>query len=367
MNPLVLVDGDTIGRARTGDETYTVELLRALPAAAPQLRLACSLRDPAAMPAGVPASVQRVRLAVASPLRRIPVSFPRLARRLGAALAHVHYFVAPTLRCPAVVTVHDLSFLRRPELFSRRDRLLLGRGVPPSLRGARRVIAPSQFTRIDLIEAYGIDPARVVAIPNGVGASFRPIADAGEMVRKRHGLDPGYVLFVGALQPRKNATTLIDAFAALGDAGAARDLVLAGRDRGGLGAVRERIARHGLERRVHVLGHVPDDDLVAVYGAARVLCMPSLYEGFGLPVLEAMACGTPVVASATTALAEAVGDAGLKVEPQSVAAIVAALTRVLGDDEVHARLRSAGLRRAGEFTWERAAHATAGVYRAALG
>jgi glycosyltransferase involved in cell wall biosynthesis len=182
-------------------------------------------------------------------------------------------------------------------------------------------------------------------------------------VRARYGLDPGYVLHVGALQPRKNATALIDAFAGL-DGG---ELVLVGRDRGGLDAVRERIAAHGLEPRVRLLGHVPEADLPAVYGAARVLCMPSLYEGFGLPVLEAMACGTPVVASATTALGEAVGDAGLTVDPESVAAIRAALAGVLGDDGLHERLREAGLRRASEFTWERAAGATADVYRAALG
>ena len=366
MTPLVLIDGDTIGRARTGDETYTVELLRALPAAAPWARLACSLRDPAAMPAGVPAAIERVPLAVASPLRRIPFSFPRLARRLAAALVHVHYFAAPTLPCPAVVTVHDLSFLRRPELFGRRDRLLLGRGVPPSLRRARRVIAPSQFTRADLIEAYDLDPERVVAIPNGVGAAYRPLAEAPEIVHDRYRLSTGYVLFVGALQARKNATALVDAFSALGDEAAGRELVLVGRDRGGLEAVRGRIARHGLEGRVRLLGHVPDADLPALYGAARVLCLPSLYEGFGLPVLEAMACGTPVVASSTTALAEAVGEAGITVEPQSVAAIGAALARVLGDDVLHAQLREAGLVRARQFTWERAALATADVYRGAL-
>jgi glycosyltransferase involved in cell wall biosynthesis len=363
--PLVLVDADTVGRARTGDEAYTINLLRELPSVAPDLRFAASLRDTSAMPADVPAEVRRLELAVGSPYRRIPLAFPRLARDEGAALVHVQYFVAPRLPAPCVVTVHDLSFTRRPELFGWRDRLLLGGLVPSSVRRARHVIAVSEFTRGDLIDRYGIDPARVTAIRNGVAERFHPDAEAARAARARYGLERPFVLFVGALQPRKNAIVLVDAFARLRDR-PGLELVVAGGDRGGLAELRERVGRLGLTGRVRLLGHVPEDALPGLYGAAELLAFPSLYEGFGLPALEAMACGTPVCASSTTGLGEAVGDAGLTFDPTSVEELTTAIDMLLEDAALRESLRTAGLARAARFSWRRSAEATAAVYRAAL-
>jgi glycosyltransferase involved in cell wall biosynthesis len=363
--PLVLLDGDTVGRRRTGDESYTVNLLRQLPAAAPEFSLACSLRDPGDLPADVPPAVRRLRLDVASPFRRVPLAFPALARREGAALAHLHYFAPPHLPCPSIVTVHDVSYARAPELFSRRDRALF-RFVRGSVRRAARVIAVSEFTRLDVCDLYRLAPGRVVAIPNGVSARFRPLADAGERVRERFGIDTPYVLCVGALQPRKNVPLAIEAFARIGPAAQGCALVVAGGDRGGRPDVLDAIHRARLAGRVHLLGHVEEDDLPALYAGARVLAFPSLYEGFGLPALEAMACGTPVVASSTTGLAEAVGDAGLTVDPRNADDLAEALARVLGDDALRERLVAAGLARAAAFTWARTARATAEVYREAL-
>jgi glycosyltransferase involved in cell wall biosynthesis len=363
--PLVLVDADTVGRGRTGDESYTVNLLRELPAAAPELALACVLRDPSALPADVPADVRRLRLDVANPYRRIPFAFPRLARREDAALAHTHYFVSPRLRCPAVVTVHDISYVRAPELFSRRDRSLLGL-VRGSVRRAARVIAVSEFTRADVIDQYKLDPAKVVAIPNGVSPAFRPMEDAEARVRERFGINRPYVLCVGALQARKNVPLAIEAYAQLMGRGTECELVVAGGDRGGRIDVLDAILRARLTGRVHLVGHVEDEELPALYSAARALVFPSLYEGFGLPALEAMASGTPVIASNTTGLAEAVGDAGLTVDPTSAEELAEALRRVLNDDALHARLVAAGHARAARFTWARAAGATADVYREVL-
>jgi glycosyltransferase involved in cell wall biosynthesis len=363
--PLVLIDGDTIGRGRTGDESYTVNLLRELPGAAPELSLACSLRNPADVPADVPVAVRRLALDVASPYRRIPLAFPALARREGAALAHVHYFVSPRLRCPAVVTVHDVSFARAPELFSRRDRTLL-RLVRGSVRRAARVIAVSEFTRKDLCEVYGLEPAKVAAIANGVGSAFRPVAGAKERVRARFGIDRPYVLCVGALQPRKNVPLAIEAYAKVVGSGTDCELVVAGGDRGGRLDVLDAILRTRLTGRVHLLGRVEDDELPALYTGARAFLFPSLYEGFGLPALEAMACGTAVVASNTTGLAEAVGDAGITVDPRDADALAEALRQVLGDEALRERLVAAGRARAAEFTWARMAQRTADVYREAL-
>jgi glycosyltransferase involved in cell wall biosynthesis len=363
--PLVLIDADTIGRARTGDESYTVNLLRELPEVAPDLAFAASLRDPDAMPADVPPSVRRLAMPVASPYRRIPFSVPRLALDQHAALLHVQYFVALRLAMPCVVTVHDLSFTRQPELFGRRDRLLLGSLVPGSVRRARRVIAVSEFTRGDLIDRYGLQPEQVVAIRNGVSPRFHPDPDAAAVARAQMGLERPFVLFVGALQPRKNATALVDAFARLRDH-PELELVIAGGDRGGLAEVQERIAAHGLGTRVRLVGHVSEDALPGLYNAAELLAFPSLYEGFGLPALEAMACGTPVCASSTTGLGEAVGEAGLTFDPRSPEEIAICISRLLEDRTLRSRLWSAGLARAASFTWRRSADATAVVYREAL-
>ncbi len=363
--PLVLLDADTVGRGRTGDESYTVNLLRELPAAAPDLALACSVREPSDLPDDVPAAVRRLRLDVANPYRRIPFGFPALARREGAALAHTHYFVSPRLRCPAVVTVHDISYARAPELFSRRDRRLLGL-VRGSVRRAARVIAVSEFTRADVCDQYGVDPAKVVAIPNGVSPAFRPLEDAGGRVRSRFGIDRPYVLCVGALQPRKNVPLAIEAYARLAGRETDCELVVAGGDRGGRIDVLDAILRTRMTGRVHLLGHVEENELPALYSAARAFVFPSLYEGFGLPALEAMACGTPVVASNTTGLAEAVGDAGLTVDPTSAEDLSEALGRVLTDSALSGRLVDAGHVRAAHYTWARTAQGTAGVYREAL-
>jgi glycosyltransferase involved in cell wall biosynthesis len=364
-DPLVLLDADTVGRGRTGDESYTVNLLRELPEAAPDLALACSLRDPGDLPEDVPAAVRRLQLDVASPYRRIPFAFPALARREGAALAHAHYFASPRLRCPVVVTVHDVSYARAPELFSKRDRALL-RFVRGSVRRAARVIAVSEFTRADVCDLYGLDAAKVVAIPNGVGTAFRPRDDAKERVRERFGIDRPYMLCVGALQPRKNVPLAIEAYAQIMGRGTDCELVVAGGDRGGRIEVLDAILRTRLTGRVHLVGHVEDEEMPALYGAARALVFPSLYEGFGLPALEAMACGTPVIASNTTGLAEAVGDAGLTVDPRSADELAEAMRRVLAEEGLRERLVAAGFARAAEFTWARAARATADVYREAL-
>jgi glycosyltransferase involved in cell wall biosynthesis len=364
--PLVLVDADTVGRARTGDEAYTINLLRELPGVAPDLSFAASLRDPEDMPGDVPPNVRRLELNVASPYRRIPFSLPHLAEREKARLLHVQYFVAPRPKLPTVVTVHDLSFTRHPELFGVRDRLLLGGLVPGSVRRARRVIAVSEFTRADLIDRYGLDPSRVVAIRNGVAARFRPDPEAARDARARLSLERPFVLFVGALQPRKNVAVLLDAFARLRGHDDL-DLVLAGGDRGGLAALRERVRDLALGPRVRLLGHVSEAALPGLYSAARLLAFPSLYEGFGLPALEAMACGTPVAASVTTGLGEAVGDAGLTFDPRSPEEIADCIRRLLEDDDLRAALRARGLERAARFTWRRSAEATADVYREAIG
>jgi glycosyltransferase involved in cell wall biosynthesis len=333
--PLVLVDADALGRRRTGDETYVLNLLRELPGAAPDLRFAAVTRHPQLVPDGVepvyvPASSQELRMAW---------SLPRLLRRVRPALAHFQY--ALPLRCsvPAVVTVHDLSFERDGAAMGLLDRLTFRWAVPRAVRRARRVLTVSERTRRDLVELYAAPAERIVVAPNGVDPAFTP----GD------GQHDGYVLFVGAIQARKDPLAAFEAAAAAG-----LPLVV-------VGPAKERSLARELERRgATVHGYVSTDDLAGLYRGAAALVLPSRYEGFGLPVLEAMACGTPVVATPDRALREVAGDAALFAEPHELGE---AIRRAVAERE---RLSAAGIARAKRFSWAETARRTADAYREAL-
>ena len=337
MSPLVVVDADVLGRERTGDETYVLNLLRELAPLAPDagLRIAAVTRRPELVPDGIEA----VRLAASSQELRMSLLLPRLLRSLGAALGHFQYALPLVLPCPAVVTIHDLSFERQPTLMSRRDRLVFRRVVPRAARKAVRVLTVSERTRRDLLELYGVPDEKIVVTPNGVDPAFTP----GEGPHD-------YVLLVGAVQERKNP---LAALAAAESAGL--PLVVAGP------AKDERLARELERRGARVTGYVEQDELVRLYRGAACLVQPSRYEGFGLPVLEAMACGTPVVAVPEPALQEVAGDAALWAEERELGA---GIRRALTERE---RLVAAGLERARLFSWAETARRTLAVYREALG
>jgi glycosyltransferase involved in cell wall biosynthesis len=334
--PLVVIDADVLGRQRTGDETYVENLLRELPAAAPDLRLAAVTRKPELVPDGV----EPVELAARSQEWRMASSLPRLLGRLRPALAHFQHSLPLRCPCPAVLTVHDLSFERDPSVMSRRDRLVFRTVVPRSARRAALVLAVSERTRADLVELYRVPPERIVVTPHGVDPIFRPAAAAA---------NGRYLLFVGAVQARKNPLAALRAADEAGlplvVVGPAKDAALAGE-----------LARRGASVR----GWVEKGELAELYRGAAALVLPTRYEGFGLPVLEAMASGTPVVATPDPALKEVAGDAAVYAEADEFAA---ALRRAL---ERRAELVSAGLERARLFSWAETARLTANAYRAAL-
>ena len=330
MNPLVAIDADVLGRQRTGDETYVRALLRHLPAVAPDLRFAAITRRPELVPLGVepvplPARLQELRVAV---------GLPRLLRRLRPALAHFQYVIPPACPCPAVVTIHDLSFERG--LQGAKDRALFRALVPRSARRAARVLTVSERTRSDLAERYGVD---AVVTPNGVDEAFRP----------GNGAPGDYLLFVGAIQARKDPLAAVEAARSVG-----LPLVAAGPRKD------EELARELERRGADVRGYVDRGELAGLYRGAAALVLPSRHEGFGLPVLEAMASGTPVVAAPDPALREVAGDAALFAEPERLAD---AVREALRD---RARLAAAGLERARAFSWEETARRTAAAYREAL-
>jgi glycosyltransferase involved in cell wall biosynthesis len=345
MTPTVVIDADVLGRQRTGDESYVSALLRELPQLDHGLRLLAVTRRPDLVPGGVEAVELRARSQVA----RMAFTLPRLLRRLRPQLVHFQHAVSLGLRAPAVVTVHDLSFEHHPGLMGLRDRVVFGTAVPRSARRAARVLAVSERTKQDLIERYGVPEWKVVVTPNGVDPAFRPEGPRAE--------GPAYALFVGTLQPRKDPEAAIEALGLLnGDL----RLVLAGPDKGGGPQARETASRLGLDSRVEFRGHVDRDELAALYRGAACLVLPSRWEGFGLPIVEAMASGTPVVASRVGAIPEVAGEAAVLVEPGDPSALAAGIERALADRE---RLVLAGLERARAFSWRETARRTLEVYR----
>ncbi len=342
---MIVIDADVLGRRRTGDETYVRSLLRELVPLADRERLAAVTRRPELVPDGIEPLALRGR----SQLARMSLRLPRLLRGLRPSVAHFNYVITPGFRGRSVVTVHDLTFERHPELMPLRDRLLFRTLVPRSVARADRVLAVSEWTKRDLVERYGVAGEKVVVTPNGVDEIFHP--NGATPTR------PPYALFVGAIQPRKDPLTALEALALLSDD---LGLVVVGPEKRGADEVRTAVTRLGLDSRVEFAGHVELDELAALYRGAACLVFPSRYEGFGLPVLEAMASGTPVVAAATGALPEIAGDAAVLVEPADPAALAGGIERALADRE---RLVAAGLERARHFSWAESARRTLDVYR----
>jgi glycosyltransferase involved in cell wall biosynthesis len=281
-------------------------------------------------------------------------------------------FVAPVFSpCPTVVTVFDLSFLLYPAAFKATNRCYLRLMTRISTRRAGHVIAISECTRQAVIAKLGIPADRVQTIYCGVDPSFRPLSSAeAKAFRQQKGLPERFILFLGTIEPRKNVSRLVEAFAMLRvaytQAASPPHLVIAG-GRGWLSdPVFARIEELGVQDRVHVVGYVPEEEKRLWYGASTCFCYPSLYEGFGLPPLEAMACGIPVIASNVSSLPEVVGEAGLTVPPQDSRALSKALSRALEDAGLRAELSQKGLARAQQFSWAESARQTAAVYRTAL-
>lgn len=369
MTPLVVVDADVLGRQRTGDETYVRNLLRELAPLAQEagIRLAAVTRRPDLVPAGVEAVELRAR----SQELRMAVSLARVLRRLGAGLSHTQYALPLGSSCPGVVTVHDLSFARQPELMGFKDRLVFRAVVPRAVRRAARILTVSERTKRDLVELYRVPEERIVVTPNGIDPAFHPLdpgasipsdgllqsrstpptgAVSGSPIPSNSLLRGGYVLAVGAIQERKNQLAALEAAHAVG-----LPLVVAGPEKDP--ALADELRRRGAKLE----GYVATERLAELYRGARCLVQASRFEGFGLPVVEAMASGTPVVAVREPALEEVAGDAALFVEEGGLAE---GIRQALEERE---RLVAAGLERARAFSWRATAERTLGVYREILG
>lgn len=331
--PLVVVDADVLGRQRTGDETYVEQLLRALPLVADEFRFAALTRRPEL----VPDAVEAVHVPARVQEWRMVWSVPRALRRLRPALAHFLHVLPPALPCAAVVKIPDLSWERDAAVMNPRDRFYFRTLVPRSARRARRVLTVSERSKRDLVRTYRLPPEKIVVTPLGVDPTFTPAANG----RK------SFLLYVGAIEPRKQPLVAAEAARAVG-----RTLVVAGP------AKDEALADELRRRGADVRGYVAKEELVRLYQQAACLVLPSKHEGFGLPIVEAMACGTPVVAATDEAMLEVAGDAAV-----FGADVVSGVRRALAESE---RLAAAGLERVKAFTWTETARRTASAYREAL-
>jgi glycosyltransferase involved in cell wall biosynthesis len=262
-----------------------------------------------------------------------------------------------------IVVVHDLGFLLHSEYLTEHDRLYYGRLVPRSLRRADRIVAVSGSAKDELVEHFHVREQDVAVVNPAVdGTRFKPRSQQEiDRVAAKYALRAPYILYTGTLEPRKNVVGLLDSYAALEPELRARfQLVLVG-GKGWLDAEIERRLKELAELDILTTGYAPDGDLPALYSGASLFVYPSFYEGFGMPPLEAMACGTPVITSDNSSLPEVVGDAAIKIPARDTQALSAAVERVLGDPQLAASMRERGLLQAQRFTWERSAERLQGV------
>jgi glycosyltransferase involved in cell wall biosynthesis len=333
--PLVVIDADVLGRQRTGDETYVEQLLRQLPALGDDLRYAAVTRHPQLVPEGV----EPLELRTAAQQLRMVWTLPRLLRRLRPALLHSLHVLPLRCRVPAVVTVQDLSFERDRRAMPFLDGITFRLMVPRAVRRAVRVLTISERSKRDLIAVYGLAPEKVIATPLAVDPIYAPDDSEHE----------DFLLFVGAVQQRKDPLTAARAARQLG-----RRLVVVGPLKDA--ALGRELEALGAELR----GYVEREELASLYRRAACLLFPTRYEGFGLPVVEAMASGTPVVTAPDPAVLETAAEAALVAEPEDFAA---AVERALAERE---RLVAAGLAQARRFSWRETARQVKDVYLQAI-
>jgi len=359
------VDAHTIGCHLTGNEVYIRNLLNEFSKLAPDAEFIAYVSKEDA-----PSSVARrilTRKVSENPYKRLGWDLPIRLRQDRPDLLHVQYTAPIGCSAPVVVSVHDVSFLEFPEYFTRYRRTQLRLTVKRTVERAAAVLTPSEFSRDAILQHYRIDPRKIVVAHNAVSSQFRPIerrlARAG--IEKKFGLRGPFVLTVGDLQPRKNHMGLLKAFeeAVRAHPQLTHRLVFVGKETWYSKELHRAVAESSVSERVHFTGFIDDAEVVQFYGACELFVFPSFYEGFGLPILEAMACGRAVACSNTSAMPEVADAAAILFDPRSTREIARAIADVLLDPELRVRLERLSAQRASLFSWERAAQRTLEVYR----
>jgi glycosyltransferase involved in cell wall biosynthesis len=358
------VDAHAIGRHLTGNETYIRNLLNCFAELDGEADFVTYLsrRDSFDQ---VPGRFLKRRVA-ANPYLRLGVDLPRRLRQDRPNLLHVQYTAPVFCPTPVVVSVHDVSFLEHPEYFTPWRALQLRCTVKRTVNAAARVLTVSEFSKRRILSAYRLEEDKVVVLPNGVSSAFRPMArqPAQRLVKSSFGLGPPFILTVSDLQPRKNHEGLIRAFEELVRAypQLPHHLVIVGKESWHASVIHAAAAKSPVAHRIHFTGFVSDEGLLRLYGACDLFVYPSFYEGFGLPILEAMACGRAVACSNTSAMPEVADSAAILFNPHSTGEMVLAMRDLLLNPELRLHMERLGARRASMFHWESTAAKTLELY-----
>jgi glycosyltransferase involved in cell wall biosynthesis len=368
------LDGIPLADLKTGIGHYTFELARALAEVAPtdEFELISPFPYLAELSSQTLPENLRMERAHVNPLGRRwwAIGLPAYVKRASYSLFHgTNYDIPLWNRCPTVVTIHDLSVLLHPQAHPRKVVRRARRRLPVMARSASMIITATNEGRREVCEHLGVEPERVAVTPYAPRGNFQPVGpkDVAE-VHGRLGVEDGFLLFVGTIEPRKNLLTLVRAFEEiLRETQHRPQLVIAGRE----GWLSDDLFAYidksrALRERLRFTGYLGEEDLAALYSSCSVFIYPSLYEGFGLPPLEAMACGAPVITSSIYSIREVVGQSARLVEPTDVKALARAIITLLEDEGARSALALAGRERAREFTWEKTARQTLELYRRVL-
>jgi glycosyltransferase involved in cell wall biosynthesis len=359
------IDIHSIGSHQGGNETYYRELVRGLVKIRSEHRFFLYHTSPAiAQQITIDDRFTLKALFPAHRTLRIPFTIPRRTRLDRLDLFHAQFILPPFLKCKTVTTIPDIAYEHYPEFFPAHQRAWLRVLVRESAQRADHIITVSEYSKRDLVRTYGIREEKVTVTYEGAADEFVPLdrAKAKEALARRYQVEGDFILYLGRLQARKNLIRLVNAYAHAHKSGFPHKLVLAGKQDTLFQPVLSRIRQLKLEDHIVLPGYVATADVPTFYNAAEVFVYPSIYEGFGLPVVEAMACGTPVITSRGSSLEEVAGDAAMLVDPLDELSIAEALKKVLSGPELRERLGRAGLRRSRQFSFENAAHQTVGVY-----
>ncbi|MHB1270924.1 MAG: glycosyltransferase family 4 protein [Thermoleophilia bacterium] len=362
------IDAHTVGARLTGNETYVTNLIDGLLDSGTDHRFTIFFTHPEAAKRWQHQhdNVKMISVHPAQPLIRIPLIMPWLAWRNNIDCLHVQYVGPPLMTVPLVATVHDISYEYFPEFFSKKEIVRFKATVPFTARKARRVLTISNYSKQTLMEAYGIPEEKIVVTYLGVNSRYRPLENvlAKQGAVSQYGINGHYILSVGNLQPRKNMVRLIKAYTLLRNSQPQIDhkLVIVGKKAWKHDPILSFIRQSRWVDEIILTDYVSDQDLPAIYACADLFVYPSIYEGFGLPPLEAMACGTPVIVSDRTSLPEVVGNAGKMVNPYDVNELATAMAAILLEPAAASWFKNAGLKRARQFTWSKCATETLKVY-----
>jgi glycosyltransferase involved in cell wall biosynthesis len=358
------VDAHAIGCHLTGNEVYIRNLLHEFAKLDRSSDFIAYVSKPGAH-LQVPKSIQTSHVSE-NPFRRLGLDIPVKLRYDRPDLLHVQYTGPLGCPVPMVVSVHDVSYLEHPQYFTRFRSTQLRYTVGRTVQAAARILTPSEFSRKAILRHYKLDEQKVIVVPNAVSSSFRPVDrdSAAALIEEKFGIRGPFVLTVGDLQPRKNHLGLLHAFEETlrQHPHLPHRLVFVGKETWYSKELHRAVMRSNVAGRVHFTGFIEDPDLLQFYGACHLFVFPSFYEGFGLPILEAMACGRAVACASATAMPEVANAAGILFDPYSVPEMARAIADVLLDDEMRVRLERLGTHRAASFTWERAAQRTLDVY-----